>query len=553
MKAINMMTRQMRIAALSLALIAAAGCQDLTEVPVDFVAPENFYRNGTDAIAAVNAAYNSFITPGNGISSSNYLGRNFWMLVEYQTDYATSRLSATNERSLMGTFSPLFTPSHPYLEGYWQAAYSGINKANAVIDNVPKIETTAAFTQTRKDQVIAEAKFLRALHYYWLAGMFGGLPLKLEATTTIEGAELPRSSAEETWAQIQKDLTEAAAVLPTTWPSAEFGRATKGAALALLGKSYLQSAATVPSLKGNYQKALDTFKQVTGYTLDGNYRSLFDGTNERSGEIIWSMQNIRVEGYGGRITQWYVPIVTPVIFPPSQQNQFQAERPFYDSYAATDVRKDGTWFTVLPKPNGPVTWTYASTTIVQPAQYGSTGPVPRKYVDLVAPSTDGSEGIDYVILRYADVLLSMAEAINETGGPTGEAIGYVNQVRTRAGVGALPVAATASQAAFRDAISAEREFEFAMEGVHGFYDMRRNWTWAKARVESNMIKARTSTTAGGSNINANPFSSNVEKCTTAPNSTVCFTPIADKWKLYPIPAHAIELNPGMLGQQNPGW
>ncbi|HEX6560117.1 MAG TPA: RagB/SusD family nutrient uptake outer membrane protein, partial [Longimicrobiales bacterium] len=155
------------------------------------------------------------------------------------------------------------------------------------------------------------------------------------------------------------------------------------------------------------------------------------------------------------------------------------------------------------------------------------------------------------ILRYADVLLGMAEAINQTGGPTAEAIGYVDQVRARAQLAGLPAASTASQAAFRDAISAEREREFAMEGVYGVFDMRRNWTWAKARVEGNMILARTGT--GFANINKSPFTSSVEKCTTSPNGTVCFTPIADKWKLYPIPAHAIELNPAMQGQQNPGW
>ncbi|HUP88184.1 MAG TPA: RagB/SusD family nutrient uptake outer membrane protein, partial [Longimicrobiales bacterium] len=526
-----MINNRLRTAALSLALIAAAGCQDLNEVPVDFVAPENFYKTGTDAIAAVNSAYASFVTPGNGISSSNYLGRNFWMLLEYQTDYATSRLSATNERSLMGTFSPLFTPSHVYIEGYWQAAYSGINKANAVIANVATIPTSATFTEARKNQVIAEAKFLRALHYYWLAGAFGGVPLKLEPTTTIEGGALARASDVETWAQIAKDLSEAAAVLPASWPSSDFGRVTKGAALTLLAKSYLQSAATVPSLKAaNYQKALDTFKQVTGYSLDPNYASLFNGTNEQSKEIIWSIQNIRVEGYGGRITQWYTPITSPQVFTPGGQNQFQAERPFYESYGATDVRRDGTWFTTLPRTDGrTITWAWA-TNVNLPANYGSTGPVPRKYVDLAAASNDGAEGIDYVILRYADVLLGMAEAINEITGPTAEAIGYVNQVRTRAGIPALPAASTASQAAFRDAISNEREWEFAMEGVYGFYDMRRNWTWAKNRVESNMRLARTAP-GGGTDINRTApntsFNSNVEKCT-AGNGPVCYTPITDK-------------------------
>ena len=541
------MTKRMRIAALSLTLIAAAGCQDLNEVPVDFVAPEIFYKTGTDAVAAVNAAYNSFVTPSNGISSSNYLGRNFFMLVEYPTDYTTSRLSAGNERSLIGNFSPLFTPSHAYIEGYWQAAYSGINKANAVITNVPSIEVTPLFPQTRKDQVIGEAKFLRALHYYWLAGMFGGVPLRLTQTTPENVNEAtPRASAEETWAQIQKDLTEAAAVLPNSWPSSDFGRATKYGALTLLAKSYLQSAATVPSLHGNYQKAYDTFKQITGFSLDPNYRSLFDGTNEHSSEIIWSIQNIRVDGYGGRITEWYSPITDPETFQAGGQNQFQAERPFYDSYEAGDIRKDGTWMTSFTRSDGKtVTWAWTSG-IEKNTAYGSTGTTPRKYVDWAAPD-GGSEGIDYAILRYADVLLGTAEAINGSSGPSAEAIGDVNQVRARAGLGPLPAASTASQTAFADAISNEREREFAMEGVHGVFDMRRNWDWAKTRVEASMALARKP----GPDIDGpKPFTSSVEKCTDS-NKAVCYTPIDDKWKLYPIPAHAIQLNPALT--QNPGW
>jgi hypothetical protein len=538
------MTNRIRTTVFAAALLAAAGCRDLTEVPADFVAPENFYQNQADALAAVNSVYASFVNLPSPLSSDQYLGRNFWMLVEYPTEYATSRLSATNERSLIGTFHAQFNSTHAYLEGYWQAAYAGINRANTVIGRVPGIQ----MDETRRNQIVGEAKFLRALHYYWLAGMFGGVPLKLEETATITSEGLARATAAETWAQIEKDLTEAAAALPPSWPASDFGRATRGAALTLLGKAYLQSAATDASLRGNYQKAIDTFRQVLtlGYGLvsGAQYRTLFDGSNERANEIIWSIQNVRVEGLGGQMTEWFTPIVSPTVTGAGQQNQFQAERPFYDSYAATDVRKDGTWLTSFTNAGRTITWAWTSG-IQTAANYGSTGPAPRKYIDWAA-AEDGAEAPDYVILRYADVLLGLAEAINEVSGPTAEAIGLVNQVRTRAGIGALSAGLT--QATFRDAIFLERKYEFAME-LHGVFDMRRHWEWAKGRVEGNMRLARP-TTAGGANINASPFTSSVEKCSVSPTS-VCFNPIADKWRLYPIPAHAIELNP--LLTQNPGW
>jgi starch-binding outer membrane protein, SusD/RagB family len=540
----TMIKNRLRATLLLSGLLATGACKDLTEVPSDFVSPEIFYQNQADALAAVNAAYASFINLPSPLSNDFYLGRNFWMLVEYPTEYATSRLSATNERSLIGTFHTQFNATHAYLEGYWKAAYAGINRANTVIARVPAIDNMDA---TRRDRVVAEAKFLRALHYYWLAGMFGGVPLKLDETQSISGDGLPRATIEETYAQIEKDLTEAAAVLPPSWPLTDFGRATRGAALTLLGKAYLQSAGQF-GITANYAKAVTTLRQAQAlpYTLVSGpqYRTLFDGSNERAGEIIFSLQNVRVDGLGGQMTEWFTPIVDPVVTSAGQQNQFQAERPFYDSYPATDVRKDGTWLTSFVTAGRTVTWAWTSG-IQTAANYGSTGPAVRKYIDWGAPD-DGSEAPDYVILRYADVLLSLAEAINATAGPTAEAYALVDQVRTRAGIPALTPGLTQPQ--FRDAVFLERKYEFAME-LHGVFDMRRNWDWAKARVEANMRLARP-TSAGGANINASPFTSSVEKCSVSPSS-VCFNPIADKWKLYPIPAHAIELN--ALLTQNPGW
>jgi hypothetical protein len=530
-----------RNAALAVVLTTAAGCQKdfLTEVPSDFVAPQNFYNNAGDATAAVNAVYSSFINLQTPYNSQDYLGRNFWMVAEYPTEVVTSRLSASNERSMFGNFHPQFTSAHTYLESIYQAAYAGINRANSVIDRVPVVP----MDPTRRDQIVGEAKFLRALHYYYLAGLFGGVPLKLSETSSIGADNTPRASAQETWDQVQKDLTEAAAVLPTSWGGADYGRVTKGAALTLLGKAYLQGISQTGRTT-DYQKALDAFTAVQGlgYKLDANYASLFDGTNEKSPEIIFSFQNVAVPGAGGTITQWFVPNPsTPIYTGGNQQNQFQAERPFYDSYNAADIRKAATWLTSFVNKGVTVTWAWSTTNvgttgknITDPVNYGSTGPVPRKYMDL-ASTGSGAESPDVVILRYADVLLSAAEAINEISGPTPAAYANVNLVRARAKVPNLT--AGLSQAAFKDSLFAERRFELALE-MHGIFDSRRNWPWAKARVEANLNQAAT--------LNKSPFTSSVEKVTNPVS-----VPISDKWKLYPIPQHACVFNPQL--QQNPGW
>ena len=511
------------------ALVAAAGCNHdefLTEVPSDFVSPENFYRNAGDAIAAVNAAYATFLTLQSPLSSSSYMGRNFWMVSEYPTEVVTSRLSAGNERSLVDNYHTQFSSSHSYLEGIWYAAYAGINRANSVLNRVPGVP----MNETRRDQILGEARFLRALHYYNLAGLFGGVPLKLDETQSIENEPIPRSTAAETWNQIFTDLTAAADALPASWPSSDYGRATSGAALALLGKAYLQSAATT-NTPAHYAEALAAFRQVTGYALDPDYASLFTGLNERSPEIIFSLQNIRVDGLGGRITEWFSPRTSPAVYPPGAQNQFQAERAFYDSYNPADVRKRGTWLTEFVKANGDtIRWAWVSG-IQSSSKYGSTGPVPRKYIDWGAPS-DGAEEPDVILLRYADVLLSMAEAINEQSGPTTEAYGFVNEVRARAQV--EPLTPGLSQDQFRDSLSLERRYELALE-MHGTFDSRRNWDWAKARLEESMTDIPLK--------NAKPFTSSTTKFDARP--------ISDKWRLYPIPAGACELNP--LLTQNPGW
>ena len=527
------MDKRLLTVALVAAAATAAGCNDkfLTEVPSDFVSPANFYQNAGDAITAVNAAYATFVDLRSPLGNSDYLGRNLFMLINYPTEVLTSRLSATNERSLIGNYNPQFNSAHAYLATVWEAAYAGINRANSVIDRVPAVP----MDETRKAQIIGEAKFLRSMHYFFLAGLFGGVPLKLTETTAIDAAPLPRSTAAETWTQIEKDLSDAAAVLPVSWPATDFGRATKGAALTLLGKAYLQAAATGAGPSSDYLKADSVFSIVTtlGYSLDPNYGSLFDGTNEKSPEIIWSIQNIRVPGAGGYLSQWDAPVTSPQIYPPGAQNQFQAERPFYDSYNPLDKRKAGTWLTSFTNNGTTITWSWTSG-IQSSSKYGSTGPVPRKFLDLT-PVDNGAEEPDYPVLRYAEVLLGLAESIDASAGPTSEAYGYINQVRARAGIPDLTPGLDA--AAFMDSLFLERRYEFAVE-FDGVFDNRRNWPWAKARFEqyadSATIKA----------MNKSPFTSSVEKYGAVP-------PLSDKWKLYPIPMHACELNPLLV--QNPGW
>jgi hypothetical protein len=180
-----MIQRHVAAALAALLLMGSVACTDdafLSEVPEDFIGPENFFRNADDAIAAVNGVYASFNTP-NGYGVDDYYGRNFYMLVDYPGEQLTSRYGATHDRGSIDAFN--YTVEHPYLPTVWGAAYSAIASANAVIAKVPGIE---AMDAGLRDRVVGEARFLRALHYFNLVRLFGDVPLRLEYVERLEQA-----------------------------------------------------------------------------------------------------------------------------------------------------------------------------------------------------------------------------------------------------------------------------------------------------------------------------------------------------------------------------
>jgi hypothetical protein len=521
----------MRTRLAGLALIATGllivGCNDkefLTEVPYDFVSPVNFYKTSADALAAINGVYADFINS----TGDNYYGRNFVMLVEHPTEMCTSRLSATNERSQPDCYT--IPVNHAYVQTVWASAYDAINRANSVITHVPEI----GMDTTLRARIVAEAKFLRATHYFNLVRMFGSVPLKLTETVGLDSLLLDQSTPQVVYAQIVKDLQEAIPVLPSskTIAAADWGRATRGAAKTLLAKVYLQRAGTGVGTVADWQASLDMSRQVVAdgdYSLVANYASLFDfygGTVvEKNSEVIFDIQNVRSPGLGGRISSHVAANATAPYLGASTNGSFEAESTFFASFAATDKRRDGTFLLTWNKAGVPVTWVNGG---AASQAYASETPFPRKFLDIAMTAT-GAEEPNYIILRYAEVLLMQAEAANEVAGsPTAEAYTAINAVRARAGIPNMT--AGLSQSLFRDSVFVERRWELALEGPNGYFDDQRNWTWSKTRIEANMAKAKSS-------------SSKFPKFNGGP--------IPDKYHLMPIPQRAIDLNPKL--KQNAGW
>jgi hypothetical protein len=280
------------------------------------------------------------------------------------------------------------------------------------------------------------------------------------------------------------------------------------------------------------------------YSLLANYASVFDQTNENNAEVIFDIQNTRTPGAGGYMCDQFAPRPVPnqTDFPycDSQNPSFGPEWPFFYSYNPADTRKAGTWLLSYTKKSGPtVTWDSTGTAVTA---YGQFAPSPTKYMDKTPGAQDGAEEPNFILIRYADVLLSLAEAINENAGPTAEAYGLVNQVRARAHVPNLTPGL--AKQAFKDSLFVERRFEFAMEG-HGMFDSQRNWTWAKARI------SQYSTTAARTFWNR-PRPAGCSSCLARDSSVpkVLLT-LDDNDLFYPIPQAAIDVNPKLT--QNPGY
>ena len=519
------------------ALLGVAACNDeafLTEVPYDFVGPENFYRTTDDALAAIAGVYATSVSS----SGDNYYGRNFVMLSEFLTEMQTPYLSATNERSLVDNYT--FTPAHSYIYSTWQSAYQAINRANSVIDRVPAI----TMDTTLRARIVGEAKFLRALHYFNLVRMFGDVPLRVHETTALDSLQQPRATAQSVYAQIVTDLRDAIRTLPSksAYSGADLGRASRGAAKTLLAKAYLQRAGTGVTPNVGVDSALTLLQDVKaneGYALVPSFASLFDMSNETNSEVIFDIQCSRSNGVGCRLSNQVAPRMSN--YGSGQNGSFTAEEPFFLEFAASDRRLAATWQLSFTNKAG-ATISYLPTNNTANGAYGADTPYMAKFLDRLSVSS-GNDEPNYIILRYADNLLMEAEAINELQGPTAAAYAAVNAVRTRAGLPDL--IAGLSKAAFKDSVFHERRLELSMEGPHGYFDSQRNWAWAKARIEANMARGvQWLTLPSAQRVRQSRWPKFASGTTTAPVLT-------DKYRLLPIPTQARDLNPQLT--QNPGW
>lgn len=327
--------------------------------------------------------------------------------------------------------------THAQISGHWQNFYQAIRNANLALANLSGDNFSDEFTR----QKIAEAKFLRAYSYYELYRAFGPVPL----VTTPEDLILPRASDGEMKSFIASELTAAAADLP--WAADAFGRATKGSALGVLTKFYLNTK--------QWSETASTAQEIirsNEYELMDNYADVFSFENAGNNELLWTIT------YNA---QGALQFINALVFPnagypfPPGNAAFAAQTYVFDEkvdmFDESDSRRDE------------IITQYTHTDTGEVVQlYGNDKSIPAKYPH--DPNASGPfEGQDIPVVRYADILLSRAEALNEINGPTQEAIDLINQVRERAGASTIGMG-DFNQQSLREFILDERAREFYFEG-----------------------------------------------------------------------------------------
>jgi starch-binding outer membrane protein, SusD/RagB family len=466
-----------------LGVFSLASCTDLNESPASLITTEQFYKTESDALSAVTSVYNAALNNG-GLTMYNRL---FHLAFEIMSDDAIAGLRVTNAD--VRTISVLaHSTTNDRVDELWRESYVAINRANIVIARAPLIEMDA----TLRTRLVNEAKFLRGLLYFNMVRLWGDLPLILNETGSLskDAILVSRTPKEEIYKQIIADLT-AAEALPNSFTGADAGRATAGAAKSILAKVYL----TRQEWDKAAAKSLEVINGPYGYDLFENYADVFNVATKNGKEHIFSVQcKSNVNGQGNRLASSATPVGIAGV---ASAGTDEPEPSTYALFSADDKRRDVTFFTSLVSPTTGKAVNFAPRFFkyFDPAQIGN--------------PTESAKNIP--VIRFAEILLIYAEAVNEASGAGTEAYAAINRVRKRAGLAALT---GLSKDQFREAVYTERRLELMFE-FQRWFDLIRT-----KRMITELKK-------------------------------IGKTNAAEKHYLHPIPQREMDLNPRLV--QNPGW
>ena len=492
-------------------LSALFSCTELEEEVFSQLSPDNFYNTPEDADTAIISIYNSMNRANNlwdrGMASLVFMPAPHTLArVPWRRYWADYTVTSSDQKSLPKV---------------WNSTYQAILRANIAISELDAQSFDDPDDDAIRTELIGEAKWLRAFNYFNLVRLFGEVPMPIEATTTIDGAKLPRTPIAKIYEQIIADLQYAEANLPDGIRDAtKAGRPIVGTAKFLLGKVYLTMTGLPLNDDSKISMAHAILKEVIkdkgkwGFELLPSYEDAIRIDN--NAERIFAIQQSRdIEDQGTTMAFVWGGRFWPYGKADSG-GQFHGgfSKDFYDSYESTDVRRDVTMAFSYPDVRNGNILTYGQNPYN--TQYGI---AQNKYHDALQGSSNGAP--DIVIYRFSDALLMYAEAENEVNGPSATAYQYINEVRARGGASTYDSSGGLSQDEFRELIYKERFWELSFE-FHEVYDIRRFGKVAEA-------------------IAANPEAQKVE------------TVYESKFDLWPIPLAELQTNPQLKGENNPGW
>ncbi len=492
-----------------LLLAGLTSCDSLLDVdPTDQYSTDTYWVDQEQYDAALAGCYNSLY--------------NASVFFNGETDMITPNSKAYNESNgtdAIATGSALATTA--LFSTFWSNAYRGIGRANTLLD---KIED-ATFDESDIGQMKGEALFIRTLYYSYLIDLFGDCPLILETPNDDTQGDLPRTAKEDVLAQITGDLDVAAGLLPDSYSSSDdVGRVTKGAALALKARILLYNE--------EWEAAAVAAKDVIDlgvYDLFSDYRGMYMPENENNVEVIFDIQYTSPDFTHSMDHVVYVlnrpaPLKNLVDAYLMDNGESISESTSYDPenpYENRDPRLHQTVACIGYEFNGAT---------VDADDVVTTGFGQKKYTvypdsETITTVTSGNSDLNFIVIRYAEVLLTYAEALNEAASsPSSEVYWALNKIRSRLTVEMPEIESGLTQDQMREVIRLERRIELACEGLY-YSDIRR---WKTAEEVNNGAIYNSD----GEIIDYRSFD-------------------PDRDYLWPIPATEIQEN-GQL-EQNPGW
>ena len=420
-------------------LTLMSGCEKSLEFEVkDRITLDNFFETSDDAVAAVNAIYDA-------LGDVDLYNSSLWLIQDLASDDCDA-LSTWNDPNAHQFDRYTLQSNNNYTTHIWRASYQLIGRANLAIERIPEI----TMDETLKARLLGEAKFLRGLNYFNLVRLFGDVPLVLQTESDIDDYLVPRTDQAEVYDQIIQDLQEAAAVLPKTYSGSSLGRATRGAALGTLAKVHLTL--------GQWDLAADKALEVINlnvYSLWDDFTDNFKEAHKNGKESVFAVQFYSgLQSENSRIVISGLPSIYAF---PAGVGIILPTEDLLGSFEDGDFRYEATFFEE---------YNYFGNNTFEPHVW--------KHWDqeTYPPDKTGQSGANFPVMRYPEILLIYAEALNELNqGPTAEAYDAVNQVRVRArnGVeGVLPDLSGLSYETFRDAVLKEKRCETVNEGQRWF-------------------------------------------------------------------------------------